>query len=127
MAFEISSATQAKQFIEYLEAFSFANQITQSIREESISLIYSAIFNSRKLEIDAKFYDGEIKMKVVWRPIRGAAYIRDTEFDEMFKTIKGAITGVSSYDHLQQAMSFVVYDFEDLNMLVDLLTEGFKF
>lgn len=127
MSFEIKSSDNAKQFIEYLEAFSFANQLTQSIKNEVFNVYYNADFNSRLLTIRSDFSDGMMKIKVNWTPKFGALYINVAEFEKMFSEIKVGLAGEASYDSLKQTMSFIVYDFENLNMLVDLLTEGFKF
>lgn len=124
MSADINACNEAKRFIEYLEAFSFANSLTDSISQEIMSLSYSAVFGNRKLVIDYGVKNGKIKINVIWTP---ALYVGgiSPEFRKKYYDIKEKVKLISSsLDSLKETMSFLLDDFGELNVLLDLLTDG---
>lgn len=127
MPMDINSATKARQFLEFIEAFSFANALTGEVRNENIKCKYDGDFGNYSLNLEFEITrDSKIRIRVRWVNhsimSRGLLF-KDNAFKEKYNNITKHVKSItSSVDDLKGNMNFIVSDFENMNLLIDLLT-----
>lgn len=125
MSIDLVACREAKKFVEYLEAFSFANTLIGSVSSETMTVNYSAVFGEKRLSIEYSISSGKLRINVMWMP-NGYLQTKNVKLVKtQYDSIKSKIKVLScSVDQLRETMVFLLDDFGELNVLLDLLTES---